>query len=158
MDRSISKDAIISAGTGDVWQAWTTSEGCKTFFAPDAHIELKEGGAFELYFRDDVPRGLQGSEGCTIIEFTPEQHLAFTWNAPPEFPEVRGQHTRVDVRLQPLGEEQTRVTLHHTGWREGDDWNQVFNFFDRAWDEVMRNLKVRFATGPVEWSDPSDDE
>jgi hypothetical protein len=39
--------------------------------------------------------------------------------APPSVPEARGQRCFVVVRLEPLGDKVTRITLHHTGWGDG---------------------------------------
>ena len=47
----------------------------------------------------------------------------------------------------------TRVTLHHTGWGDGGEWDQTYAYFDRAWGNVLGNLKKRFETGPQDWTD-----
>jgi hypothetical protein len=43
--------------------------------------------------------------------------------------------------------------LHHTGWGEGGEWDQAYAYFDRAWGNVLANLKKRFETGPVDWTE-----
>jgi hypothetical protein len=81
--------------------------------------------------------------------------LAFTWNAPPHLSEVRGQLTHVLIRLQPLGERRTRVTLVHSGWGEGGQWDEAFQYFERAWAHiVLPRLRYRFSVGPVDWDNP----
>ena len=47
----------------------------------------------------------------------------------------------------------TRVTLHHVGWGEGGEWEQAYAYFDRAWGNVLANLRKRFESGPIDWSD-----
>jgi len=71
--------------------------------------------------------------------------LTFSWNAPPKFKEVRGQHTWVVVELEALPESRTRLRLTHYGFGRGDEWNQVHAYFDRAWGRVMTNLVTHFA-------------
>ena len=51
------------------------------------------------------------------------------------------------VRIHPVSERETRVTLHHTGWGDGGEWDQAYAYFDRAWGNVLGNLKKRFETG-----------
>ncbi len=51
-----------------------------------------------------------------------------------------------------MGERSTRIRLHHTGWGEGDEWDQAFAYFDRAWSNVLTNLGKRFDSGPQDWS------
>lgn len=47
------------------------------------------------------------------------------------------------------------VTLIHTGWGEGGEWDDAFTYFERAWgDIVLHRLQHRFENGPVDWSDP----
>jgi uncharacterized protein YndB with AHSA1/START domain len=101
VERRIDRQIVVPAPREDVWKAWTTSEGALTFFAPRARIEFKLGGAYELLWLDDTeaPPGSQGSEGCRILSYLPGEMLSFEWNAPPEFPTVRGMPTFVVVRL-----------------------------------------------------------
>ena len=39
------------------------------------------------------------------------------------------------------------------GWGDGDEWDKTYAYFDRAWASVMANLKKRFETGPVDWTE-----
>jgi hypothetical protein len=109
-----------------------------------------------MLFAPDLPAGSQGSEGCTVLSFLPGRMLSFTWNAPPKFPAVRngGARTFVVVELQPLGPGKTQVALTHLGWREGPEWDQVYAYFDRAWEVVLARLAHRFEGGPLDWADP----
>jgi hypothetical protein len=77
--------------------------------------------------------------------------LSFDWNAPPSLPQARAQRTFVVVRLTAVDDKTTRVTLHHTGWGDGGEWDRAYAYFDRAWPNVLANLKKRFDSGPVDW-------
>jgi hypothetical protein len=63
----------------------------------------------------------------------------------------RAQRTFVIVRFMPVDEKTTRVSLHHTGWGEGGEWDQAYVYLDRAWGAVLGNLKTRFEQGPIDW-------
>ena len=152
--RTIRKEVTVNASLEAVWDAWTTAKGAVTFFAPKAIINLAIGGSYELFFNVDAPRGSQGSEGLKILSFLPMEMLSFDWNAPPQYPTVRrDQHTWVVVQFDSIGSNKTRVRLTHIGWKEGDEWHKVFQYFKRAWDVVLARLEYRFSTGPIDWND-----
>lgn len=77
--------------------------------------------------------------------------FSFTWNAPPHLPEARAQRTFVTVRLHPLSAGETRVRLTHVGWGDGGQWDQAYDYFDKAWGAVLGNLQKRFVDGPMDW-------
>jgi uncharacterized protein YndB with AHSA1/START domain len=152
-ERSIDKETVVAASVDDVWTAWTTREGIIGFFAPDAQIDPRVGGAFHIYFN---PLGAPGSKGADDMRFMalqPKTMLSFDWNAPPHLPNARQQRTFVVVRFAPVDAKQTKVTLHHTGWGDGDEWDKTYAYFDRAWASVLGNLKKRFETGPYDWTE-----
>ncbi len=152
-ERAIEKQTVVAAGVDQVWEAWTTREGIVGFFAPEAVVEARVGGAFSIHFDPTAPDGLKGADDMRFLALQPKKMLSFTWNAPPHLPLARAQRTVVIVRLEPFGEAQTRVSLHHTGWGEGGEWDRTFDYFDRAWGFVLANLKKRFDTGPIDWSE-----
>jgi uncharacterized protein YndB with AHSA1/START domain len=152
--RTIRKEITITAPVSAVWEAWATREGVTTFFAPQANVELSIGGRYEMLFNLEASAGSQGGEGLRILSYLPEEILSFEWNAPPRFPNVRGERTWVVVQFEPEQEDSTRVTLTHLGWREGEEWDQVFDYFLRAWDIVLGRLAYRFSAGPIDWLNP----
>jgi uncharacterized protein YndB with AHSA1/START domain len=152
-ERAIDKAVVVPATVDQVWEAWTTREGIVAFFAPDAKIDARPGGAFEVYFDPLAAPGAKGADGMRYLALQPKRMLSFDWNAPPHLPEARAQRTFVIVRLEPVDERQTRVTLHHTGWGDGGQWDQAHAYFDRAWTGVLGNLKKRFEQGPQDWSE-----
>jgi uncharacterized protein YndB with AHSA1/START domain len=149
----IDKEVTVAAPAAEVWKAFTTTEGAETFFAPKANIRLEPGGPYEILFNPAGAPGERGAEGMHVLAFVPERLLAFEWNAPPKFPEIRNgkRNTFVVVELAPAGEKRTRVRLHHGGWAEGGRWPEVRAYFDPAWDWVLANLMKRFESGPMDW-------
>jgi uncharacterized protein YndB with AHSA1/START domain len=115
-ERAIDKEVVVDATVDQVWDAWTTREGITSFFAPDAKIEPRVGGAFHIYIDPLAPPGAKGADDMRFLALQPKKMLSFDWNAPPHLAHVRQQRTFVVVRLAPVSEKQTRVTLHHTGW------------------------------------------
>ncbi len=140
----IKKSRTVGTAPDAVWKKWTTHEGLSTFFGSDNRIELKIGGAFEIYFLLDNPPGLRGSEGCRILSFLPVEMISFTWNAPPSYPEIRNHQykTWVVVTFLPDGKSGTTVKLSHLGWPSGKSWNDVYEYFVGAWDVVMNRFEA----------------
>lgn len=155
MEKQILFEIKIPAPLTEVWQAWTTEEGAKTFFARDCKIDLRPGGAYEMYFNLDAPSGEQGGEGMILLAIQQGKMLSFTWNAPPSLPAVRGEMTHVTVRFSETSPQETLVCLVHDGWGEGGEWDQAFDYFTLAWGEiVLPRLKYRFEEGPINWENP----
>ena len=141
-DKQILKSKIINTSIDSVWWKWTTHEGLLTFFGKDNKIELTPGGAFEIYFLMENPSGLRGSEGCKVLSFLPKQMFSFSWNAPPQYKEVResAYHTWVVVNFKELSKNKTEVTLTHLGWPEDKNWDPVYDYFEKAWGTVLDRL------------------
>jgi uncharacterized protein YndB with AHSA1/START domain len=155
-DRAVVKEIVVPAPRADVWKAWTTVEGVTSFFAPAAKIELRPGGAYEMYFAPAAEPGSRGSDGCKVLEIVPLQRFVFSWNAPPQLPAVRstGDSTRVVLEFSEAEPGRTRVRLTHTGWREGEEWEKARAYFDRVWPLVLAELEKRFTAGPRQWPTP----
>lgn len=141
-DKYIHKTRLVQSSLDEVWWRWTTHEGLLTFFGADNHIELRPGGAFEIYFIMDAPSGSRGGEGNQILSYLPKQMLSFSWNAPPSIPEIRNQDHRtwVVVQFEETTPGQSRVSLDHLGWLDGAAWDETFAYFDKAWDMVLNSL------------------
>lgn len=152
-ERAIDKEAVVNATLDQTWDAWTTREGIVSFFAPDAKVEPVVGGAFQIYMDPLAEPGHKGADEMRFLALQPKKMLSFDWNAPPHLAEARKQRTFVIVRFAPVGDKQTRITLHHTGWGEGGQWDQAYQYFDKAWGAVLVNLQKRFDKGPQDWSD-----
>jgi len=154
-ERSIHTEIIVPATVEAVWDAWTTEAGVRTFFAPQARVEPYPGGAYEMYFNPEAPEGARGGEGLQVLAMQHLQMFSFTWNAPPNLPEVRPHRTVVVMRFVETAEGRTQVSLHHSGWGTGEQWDQAFAYFQAAWHQViLPRLKYRFVEGPVAWAAP----
>jgi predicted enzyme related to lactoylglutathione lyase/uncharacterized protein YndB with AHSA1/START domain len=141
--REIHHELVVARTRPEVWKQWTTVEGLR-FLVKDAKVELRPGGAYELYFLTGNPPGSQGGEGCRILSFLPERMLSFTWNAPPELARTRLQFTWVVVSFDDVAGG-TRVKLDHLGWpasgfKADPQWEETFRYFDRAWAGVLPRL------------------
>jgi uncharacterized protein YndB with AHSA1/START domain len=150
-ERAIDKSVDVAATLDQAWEAWTTRDGIVSFFAPDARIEPRVGGAFHIHIDPGAPPGSKGADDMRFMAVQPKKMISFDWNAPPSLPEARAQRTFVVVRFEPIDDKTTRVRLHHTGWGDGGEWDKAHAYFDRAWGGVLGSLKKRFEQGPTDW-------
>ena len=151
----VKKAVIVAASETDVWAAWTTVEGAKTFLAPGARIDARPGGPYEIWFFPEAPEGSRGCDGCTVISVDAPRRLVFTWSFPPSIPELRdkGTRARVTVELLPASVAGTTlVSLVHDEFPEGEAGAKGRAYFETAWDVVLARLQQRFRHGPVDWS------
>jgi uncharacterized protein YndB with AHSA1/START domain len=153
-ERAIRSTVIVPATLDAAWTAWTTTEGVKTFFGPDAKIEARVDGAYEVYFNPYAAPGMKGADGMRILSLQEKKMLTFTWNAPPTMPEARKQRTYVTVRFKSLEPNKTEVTLYHGGWGDGGEWDKAFLYFEKAWTSVLTAFEERFVKGPIDWTEP----
>jgi uncharacterized protein YndB with AHSA1/START domain len=152
-ERAIDKQVEVRATLDEAWAAWTTREGIVSFFAPDAVIEPRAGGAFHIHIDPLAQPGRKGADDMRFLAVQPKRMISFDWNAPPHLPAARAQRTFVIVRFEPLQANVTRVTLHHTGWGDGGEWDRAYAYFDKSWGQVLGNLKKRFESGPQDWTE-----
>jgi len=147
------KEAITSAVIADVWSVWTTIDGIISFLAPKANIKLEVQGPYEILFDPEAPLGFKGTEGCKILGFKQAKMLSVEWKAPPQFPNVRRQKTRVDIYFERV-EALTKIRVAHSGWQEGEEWDEAYEFFDHAWNLDLARMQQRFSSGPIDWRKP----
>lgn len=76
-ERAITEKITVKANVDDVWKAWTTTEGIKSFFAPDAKVELKVDGPFQVYINPFAEPGMKGADDMKIIGFQEKENAVF---------------------------------------------------------------------------------
>ncbi len=146
--RFIVVEATVEASPAEVFRLWTTEEGAKRFFAPDARIDAHEGGRYEIIFdpASDPEGARAGTRGAKILRFEPDRRLDFQWSV--GVPDVTWDlkatdfETHVEVSLEPVAGDagKTRVRLVHAGFRRGGSWEAAYDFFARSWQLVLERL------------------
>ena len=150
-ERILRKEVTIRASLDEVWTAWTTSEGLEPVSAK-SNIELRVGGPYEWFLDlDPDENGLRGGQGSRVLAFLPGEVLAFDWTFPPSIPTLRraGAKTQVVVQLDEPADGVVRVRFAQLGWGEGEDWDQGFTYFDKAWDWVLDRMKESLEEVPT---------
>jgi uncharacterized protein YndB with AHSA1/START domain len=158
-DRTILLDAIVAASPPAVFRLWTSGDGIKKFFAPDARIDASVGGRYQVIFApaQDPEGDSHGTKGARILKLVPNKTLAFEWitfagdellgkNAPPYAPpaerNVNPLPTWVELTFESIEGEpnKTHVWFAHYGFREGEKWERSYQWFAHAWKGVLNQL------------------
>ena len=132
----------VDATADEVWQAWTQADKVLKWFAPEAYIEPRQGGAYELFW-DPNNHDSMSTKGCEITAFEPSRLLAFTWKGPDQFADVMNQPNRLTKVEVSLSErcKKTRITVVHGGWGDGKERAEARAWHVKAWDMVIQSLK-----------------
>ena len=99
-------ERIYETDIDDVWDALTTASRIARWFMP-VEGELALGGRYQL----------KGNAGGTITTCEPPKRLGLTW-------EMRGETSWVDVRLEAVSADRTRLLLEHTASVPEEFWSQ----------------------------------
>jgi uncharacterized protein YndB with AHSA1/START domain len=172
-DRTIFLDAIVAAPPSTVFKLWTSEDGIRKFFAPNARIDPCVGGRYQVLFApaQDPEGDSHGTKGARILKLVENRELAFEWitfagdellgkNAPPYAPpaerNINPLPTWVELAFERIEGEpnKTHLRFAHYGFREGEKWERSFQWFERAWKGVLNQLQSycedRKATGTGE--------
>jgi len=131
-----------------VWLAFTQADRVIQWFAPDANIEPRLGGSYELFFNPDN-RDQMGTRGCLITLFEPNERLGFTWKGPDDFAALMNQDDALTYVLVTLSEQagKTKVVIEHFGWKESGEWDKARAWHETAWSHVLTSLKTALESG-----------
>lgn len=147
--KNIKHEITINTSKEIVWWAWTLCDRVAQWFAPSANVEAKLDGAYELFFIPNNPDQMS-TKGCKITQFDPQTKLSFTWKGPDDFASLMNHDealTTVQVTLSEEGEECTKVTIEHTGWGDGPEWEKAIAWHQMAWNQVLNSLKSSIESG-----------
>ncbi len=119
------------SGVEDVWDALTNPERIPRWFLPISG-ELRVGGRYQL----------QGNAGGEIQRCAPPRELRISW-------EFAGDVSHVEVELQALGPEQTRLELRHRiSAAPSEHWDKFGPGATGAgWDLTLFGLGLHLASG-----------
>ncbi|OUM92370.1 SRPBCC family protein [Caldibacillus debilis] len=148
-DKVILKEVTIRAPLDLVWYAWTISERVAEWFAPEAVVEAKEGGPFELYFIPGNKHSMN-TRGCKITKLAEQKELHFTWKGPDNFAHLMNNEdelTRVKVSFEALGPDTSKVIVEHSGFKNEEEWEEAYQWHQAAWSQVLDSLRSALEKG-----------
>jgi uncharacterized protein YndB with AHSA1/START domain len=70
-ERALDKEVIVPAPIAAVWQDWTTKAGIESFFAPEAEVDARVGGAFHIHIDPYAEPGMKGADDMRFMALQP---------------------------------------------------------------------------------------
>ncbi len=137
---------VVPASVNDVWAAFSTSAGLKTWLWSDAAVDLRNDGDWIVHY----PGGKTG--GGTIVSFEPGKRMTMRAMAPEQFPTVRKERTTAVFGFEAVDASHTKVTLVQYGWKEGKEWDDAYEYLSTGNAQLLEQLRTRFVKGPIDWT------
>lgn len=143
-EKALKFEVVVPATVEEVWNAFTTNAGIATWLWKDVTVDLRKDGEWTVNF----PGG--GTGGGNIVDFTPQRRLVMRALCPVQFPTVRRERTTAVFEFEPV-EGKTRVTLTQTGWKQGKEWDDAYEYLAGGNAQLLGQLLYRFTKGPIQW-------
>lgn len=147
-EKALKFEVVVPGSLDDVWAAFATSEGLSTWLWRDTRVELRSGGDWVAL----LPGGK--TAGGSIVAFEPRRSITMKAMAPEQFPTVRATRTTARFDFAAVTPSSTRVTLTQTGWREGPEWDEAYEYLAAGNATLLEQLHARFVRGPLKWPAP----
>jgi uncharacterized protein YndB with AHSA1/START domain len=135
-------DIYVETELNLVWSAWTKSDQVSNWFAPETNIVAENGGAYELFF-DPSDYTRMSTLGCVITKMEPMKELSFTWKGPDQFSQLMNEPipvTYVEISFE-KEKKGSRIFVKHSGWQDGEPWEEARIWHITAWKQVLENMK-----------------
>lgn len=151
---TLSHELVIEAAAADVWAAFATAEGWRTWAVPVAWDAPIEPETIETSYSRDARPGDATTIRQRILARLPGRLLVFrTVKAPDGFPHFESfARTTGFVEIEPLGAARSRVRLTGTGYAGDEAGRALLGFFRDGNRISLERLRDRFVNGPVDWS------
>ena len=139
VDRSrvLRDEVVVAAPIADVWTAFTTVDGWRTWATPYVTLstpQLSVDAEFESSYNLDATPGDERNIHHRVLAYIPQRMFAFrTVRSPKGFPypeEVRQVFSVVE--FEALDGKRTRVKLSMIGYGTGPGFDGLYNFFAKG--------------------------
>jgi len=138
-ESQITLTRTIDAHVDDVFAAWTDPALIEQWQADQAEMDAFEGGEYSFTTfgdeedpEDHVVRG-------EILQFVENEKLVMSW-VHRDSDEEDAEETIfvIEILFQPIGDEQTRITLTERGLAHADPESRIFAM--EAWSAALEHL------------------
>ena len=140
-----SRDATLTenvdAPPSQVWKAISSPEGLARWFTSGkGKLEHRSGGRYGLTCG---PVAIEGE----VRDWDKDRTLAFTWSVEPCTQKALALPTVVTLHLTPLAAGGTRVSLVHSGFGDGPEWDEIYARHAATWKFLLENLRTVVSLG-----------
>lgn len=152
--RVLRHEVVVAAALEDVWPAFTTAEGWESWAVPFAHVDLRVGGIIETSYDPGAKRGDAGNIHNRILSFLPYRMLSI------QAVQAASGFAYADllpslhsvIEFEAVDDTHTRVMMSGVGYRDGDGYDALLEFFRQGNAWTFDRLHRRFDEGPLNWN------
>jgi uncharacterized protein YndB with AHSA1/START domain len=151
--RTLTHELVVPAPPEQVYAAFSTPEGWRTWAVPHAWAAAGDPDLMETSYSPAAAQGDPRNIRQRFVLRMPDRLIVFrTVRTPPGFPHA-AEYQRVTsvVELEPVGDG-TRVRLSGTGYPAGAAGDTLLGFFREGNRTSLEQLRSRFVSGPVDWA------
>ena len=137
----------IEANVDDVWNAFTTTDGLKSWVAPLADIDFRVGGKWRANYNKDGVLGDETTIENTILCYDPKRMLSMKATRFPqgfEFVDAAKETWSV-FYFTKISDSKTKVTIVGLGYNDSEQSRKMRAFFKPANQYSMNQLKAALA-------------
>ncbi len=134
----------VEASVDDVWNAFTTTEGLKSWVAPLADIDFRIGGKWRANYNKDGKLGAATTIENTILSYDPMRMLSLKATGFPEgfkFTEAAKASWSI-FYFSKLSPTKTKITIVGLGYTDSEQSKKMRAFFKPANKYSMDQLKL----------------
>lgn len=148
-DQPLVSTQVINAPVADVWKAFTTTEGIKSWMVAEGDVDLRIGGKFRTGYQPGTDLNGPNAIENTILAFDPERMITIqNTKAPEKFPFKKAiAEVWTVIYFESLSAKQTRVTSRMLGYRQEDEFIKMRRFFMDGNKQTLEELKKHFEKG-----------
>ena len=142
----ISHEGIVESSVEQVWAAYTTSEGLRSWLAPHAEIDLKVGGLMRTNYNPQGQLGDAGTIENVILAFEPLRMISIKVAKPPTnfpFPNAIRDMWSV-LYFSPAGPGRTNLRSVSLGFGPDPESQRMRAFFEKGNAMTLNQLQRRF--------------
>ena len=155
--RTVALEAEVACSPERSFAMWSTTDGVKSFFAPNAEIGVAGGPYTVMFYPDEDRRGLvHGTAGARVLAAERGSFFAFEWvvfagrddKGPGAPPYITDQSQRlpdplptwVELTFTPNAGG-THLRFRHYGFGASEDYARSRDWFERAWGGVLESMR-----------------
>jgi uncharacterized protein YndB with AHSA1/START domain len=143
---SIECSAIVPAPPEKVWDAFTTTEGVKSWMVALADIDMKIGGLWKTKYRNVGTLGDEGTIVNEVLSYDPGRMFSIRIHTPPKgFPFMKSyKEMWTVVYFEAAGEGRTKVTCRGHGFTDEEESKKLRSFFEGGNRQTLEMLAKHF--------------
>ena len=133
----------IDASIDEVWSAFTTTDGIKSWVAPLAEIDFKVGGKWRANYNAEGNLGDSTTIENTILAYDPKRMISLKATTFPEgfaFVEA-AQNTWSVFYFSSVSELRTKITVVGLGYTDSEQSQKMRAFFKEANEYSLKELE-----------------